>query len=292
MLRWRLLLGSGIVSALVLLCWLDLRAAWTGIWLLPLALAATVAGGDEVLALVVPPGVAAPRAAVAGGSTLVALASWAAHAVACGGAPFTWVAAALVAALLLLLAGELARFRTPGSAVPRLAAGALALLYVGLPMSFLIQLRFVGGARSGLVALLSVIVVVKSSDIGAYFVGRLAGRRRLAPRLSPGKTVEGLAGGVGVAIVAAIVVFAGLGPRITGHPATADVLAGSVVFALLVALAGLVGDLAESLLKRDAGRKDSSAWMPGFGGVLDVLDSLLVAAPVGYFCWTLGLVRA
>jgi phosphatidate cytidylyltransferase len=60
---------------------------------------------------------------------------------------------------------------------------------------------------------------------------------------------------------------------------------------LIVGIAGMLGDLAESLLKRDAGKKDSSPWMPGFGGVLDVLDSILFAAPVAYLCWAMGLVR-
>ena len=64
-----------------------------------------------------------------------------------------------------------------------------------------------------------------------------------------------------------------------------------IVFGLAVGAAGLLGDLAESLLKRDAGRKDSSPWMPGFGGVLDLLDSILFAAPVAYLCWATGLVN-
>jgi phosphatidate cytidylyltransferase len=63
-----------------------------------------------------------------------------------------------------------------------------------------------------------------------------------------------------------------------------------LLFGLIVGAVGIVGDLAESLLKRDLGRKDSSAWMPGFGGVLDVLDSILLGAPAAYLCWTSGLV--
>jgi phosphatidate cytidylyltransferase len=293
MLRWRLLLGFGIVATLGILCWLDFRAARPGVWLLPLALAVMVSAGDELMALARARGIQAARAVVAAGLVLIGFANFAAHT---GRAtatlePFGWVAAAMVLALLLLLGVELIRFRTPGIALARLAVGALSLLYVGLPMSFLMQLRFLDEGRAGVAALVSLIAVVKVSDIGAYAVGRLVGRRRLAPRVSPGKTLEGALGGVLSGVAAAALVFGWLVPRMNAD-AGAGPGWGWLVFAVLVSLAGLVGDLAESLLKRDAGRKDSSTWMPGFGGVLDVLDSLLVAAPVAYLCWRFGLVGA
>jgi phosphatidate cytidylyltransferase len=102
--------------------------------------------------------------------------------------------------------------------------------------------------------------------------------------LSPGKTVEGAIGAVVFAILGAWFAITWLTPRITGGVA-AEPVGGWIVFGFLVGIAGLLGDLAESLLKRDLGRKDSSGWMPGFGGVLDVLDSILLAAPVAYICW-------
>ena len=148
------------------------------------------------------------------------------------------------------------------------------------------------GNRYGLIAWLSLVIVVKSSDIGQYVVGRMFGRHKLAKMLSPGKTWEGAIGGIGFALLGA---WLSLGPlaRVLGCPSGRGWLAwlsGCFCYAVLVGIAGIVGDLAESMLKRDAGVKDSSHWLPGFGGVLDLLDSLLVAAPVAYALWVVGLV--
>lgn len=112
----------------------------------------------------------------------------------------------------------------------------------------------------------------------------------MAPLLSPGKTIEGAAGAL---------VFSCLGSWLTFHwlpglPMNATLQGspwwGWIAFGLLVGAAGMVGDLFESLLKRDVGCKDSSTWVPGFGGVLDIVDSLLLSAPVACFFWESGLV--
>jgi phosphatidate cytidylyltransferase len=150
-----------------------------------------------------------------------------------------------------------------------------------------------------MLALVSLIAIVKMSDTGQYAVGRLIGRHKLAPVVSPGKTWEGAIGGLVFAIATAWLIFAWSAPRMTnspgGLPPLGESVAGGVritLFAVLLAAAGLLGDLAESMLKRDAEVKDSSTWLPGFGGVLDLMDSLLGAAPVAYLLWALGLVRA
>jgi phosphatidate cytidylyltransferase len=150
-----------------------------------------------------------------------------------------------------------------------------------------------------MLALVSLIAIVKMSDTGQYAIGRVLGRHKLAPLVSPGKTWEGVMGGALFAIVGAFLVFGWAAPYIMGTPnKSADFFADTgrvvrvAIYALLVAAAGILGDLAESLLKREAGIKDSSTWMPGFGGLLDLLDSLLVAAPVAYLLWALGLVSA
>jgi phosphatidate cytidylyltransferase len=112
----------------------------------------------------------------------------------------------------------------------------------------------------------------KVCDIGAYFTGKALGRHRMTPVLSPGKTWEGLAGGM-IASVAFALAFNVRWPVLGGHLT-------AIGFGLTVGAAGVLGDLAESLIKRDCGRKDASHVVPGFGGVLDVIDAVLFAAPV------------
>jgi phosphatidate cytidylyltransferase len=142
--------------------------------------------------------------------------------------------------------------------------------------------------------LVSMLVVVKLGDTGAYTVGRLIGKRKLAPKLSPGKTIEGLAGGVAFAVAGLFAVKEAFGfhDRSVVGVRVHDDIGAYVFYGVAVCLAGVAGDLVESLLKRDFGRKDSSDWMPGFGGILDLVDSPLLAAPVAWFLWEAGgLVR-
>ena len=143
-----------------------------------------------------------------------------------------------------------------------------------------------------MLALFSMIAIVKFTDIGAYFGGRQWGRHKIAPVISPGKTWEGAASGLTLGI--AISLFT-LGPlaRLMGVASERGLLAwlsGAIFYGLIVSMTGMMGDLAESLLKRDAGVKDSSTWLPGFGGVLDLLDSLLLAAPMAHLMWIVGVV--
>ena len=138
----------------------------------------------------------------------------------------------------------------------------------------------------GLKPLLSLVLVVKMSDTGQYFVGTLFGKRKLAPVLSPGKTWEGTIGGIGVSAVITASILSQYLVSMVGAAGWSQIF----FYCILISLAGLAGDLAASLLKRDAGVKDSSNWLPGLGGVLDMLDSLLLAAPVAYACWVSGLI--
>jgi len=142
----------------------------------------------------------------------------------------------------------------------------------------------------GMTALLSVIIIVKVSDSGAYTVGRTFGKHKMAPRLSPGKTIEGAIGGVITACLTSWLVFQFLVPVLVDEPGSPTRLLATIVYGLIVAIAGMLGDLAESLIKRDCEQKDSSRWLPGLGGVLDVLDSVLAAAPAAFVCWAVGLV--
>jgi CDP-diglyceride synthetase len=162
----------------------------------------------------------------------------------------------------------------------------LAIVYLGVLPGFYLPICMTHSAWM----MLAIVCVVKCADIGAYATGRLVGKRKLIPWLSPGKTIEGFLGGLALsgfvgAGMAAWFHHSG-GPRWTALPLPAVLVGGGIAGVLLGAV-GQLGDLLESLLKRDAGVKDSGA-LPGFGGVLDILDSPLLAAPVAY--WLLKLV--
>jgi len=148
-----------------------------------------------------------------------------------------------------------------------------ALLYLGLLGAFILAIRVDGGP----LAFLTFVFVIKSSDIGAYTFGKLFGRHKLAPRVSPGKTWEGLGGAMVFAAVVSLA-FAMISGIMGGWIAP--------VFGVVMAVVGQLSDLSESMLKRDAQQKDSSNRVPGFGGILDVIDSPLFAAPCAYLFLT------
>ena len=153
-----------------------------------------------------------------------------------------------------------------------------SVIYIGGLSSFVLGIRVV----FGLWPLLMFVFVVKSSDIGAYTFGRIFGKHKFSPKISPGKTWEGMAGAVVAAAIVAVV-FA----------VKCDIMHWSlaVLFGGLFAFIGQLGDLAESMIKRDAQQKDSSSSVPGFGGILDVIDSPLVAALFAYLFFMLSNVN-
>jgi phosphatidate cytidylyltransferase len=196
--------------------------------------------------------------------------------------PWPWIAGGFGGVVLLAFLVEMAVFRAPGESVTRIALTVWTLAYLGLLPCFLVQLRWLGpredvsAERRATTALALAIFVPKCCDIGAYFTGRFFGRHRMAPVLSPKKTWEGAAGGLAASAVAAVALDQ-LGPAVAG-----GVLAEAGV-GLVLGAVGMLGDLAESLIKRDSGQKDASQVVPGFGGVLDVVDSIVFAAPVAYW---------
>jgi phosphatidate cytidylyltransferase len=159
-------------------------------------------------------------------------------------------------------------------AIANTGAGLLAVIYVGMLGAFAVLLR----VHAGIWPLLMYVCVVKAADIGAFASGSLFGRHKLVPRVSPGKTWEGLVGGI---------VLASLVSVPFGGPCGILGIGPTLVFGIVFAIIGQLGDLTESILKRDAQIKDASDRVPGFGGVLDVLDSPLAAAPFAYvfFAW-------
>jgi len=152
----------------------------------------------------------------------------------------------------------------------RAAATAFGLIYVAVPLGALVLIHRLGGREAVLLLLFTIVV----SDSAQYYTGRLFGRRPLAPAISPKKTIEGAVGGLVVGT--AFMIFAG---RLVFPFVRMPLLAGLGV--VLVAL-GIAGDLFESRLKRKAGIKDSSALIPGHGGILDRIDALLLATPAFY----------
>ncbi|MGQ0733692.1 MAG: phosphatidate cytidylyltransferase [Acidobacteriota bacterium] len=158
----------------------------------------------------------------------------------------------------------------PAQAVVAATASAAGVLYLGVPLGTLVALH----ADSGRGAVLVLLATVSVSDTAQFYAGRLIGRRPLAPRLSPKKTVEGAVGGL---IAAPLLLYIVQPVFMVRAPAWATVVVG-----LLLVMAGIAGDLFESTLKRAADQKDSSHLIPGHGGVLDRIDALLFAAPVFY----------
>ncbi len=160
-----------------------------------------------------------------------------------------------------------------------LATTLFGLAYIAALFSYLFYLRTLDPERGAWIVLF-LILVTKLGDVGAYAVGNLFGRHTLMPRISPKKTVEGFIGAVGFSMAAAVFAQPLLGSqRLFGHAPSVLLL---LVVGLLLGLWGQLGDLAESLLKRDCQVKDTSTLMPGLGGVLDVIDSLLFTAPLLY----------
>lgn len=178
--------------------------------------------------------------------------------------------------MLIVFLVEMITFYVPGGIIVRLSQTMFTVAYLGLLPSFFVQIRFLPFSNTALLLLLA-IFVPKCGDIGAYFTGSLIGKHKMTPRLSPKKTWEGLAGGLSAsALTAVILSFAG--------PVFPGGIGEAIAFGIVVGMAGVLGDLAESLLKRDSGIKDASKSIPGMGGVLDVIDSVLFAAPVA-FVW-------
>lgn len=295
MLKWRLVLGAVFIAGLVALCWLDWRASQPGIFLLPLAIVAAGLAAGELLAMFRKRG-HEPLGWVVYGGVLITLLLpvvpelFPAYFWSSAFSGVAGIATGLALSLLLAFVGELRRFDGSGKVTVNLALSVFSIAYVGGLLSFLVQLRLLGGGagRTGMLALLSMIAIVKSSDIGQYTAGRLFGKHKLAPSVSPGKTWEGLYGGVLFALVAAWLMMTYAAPVILSNGWILEIWIGRLaLYAVALVAAGIVGDLTESLLKRDAGVKDSSEWMPGFGGVLDLVDSLMVAAPVAYLFWVM-----
>ncbi|MFW6080613.1 MAG: phosphatidate cytidylyltransferase [Desulfosalsimonas sp.] len=162
-------------------------------------------------------------------------------------------------------------YRSGPQIMDAVAQQAQGLVYIFLPLSLLVLLR---GGPEGVTWIFFVVFVVFLGDVVAFYVGTYLGRHKLAPSISPGKSVEGALGGLAANIAVAIVFKSLFLPGLpTLHTA---------IFAVAAGIAGQIGDLFESELKRRAKIKDSGGILPGHGGMLDRIDALLFASPVAY----------
>jgi phosphatidate cytidylyltransferase len=160
-----------------------------------------------------------------------------------------------------------------------LALTLFGFFYVPYLFSYVAKVGFYpGSTNSSVYVLLYLLAVTKFSDCGAYLLGSLIGRHKMIPRISPGKTWEGLVGGVLASLGISLLLVYLLPQKLSGLSWNDAIWLG-----LLLPLAAVIGDLAESVVKRDAHLKDSGRTIPGIGGVLDLIDSILFTAPVFYF---------
>jgi phosphatidate cytidylyltransferase len=206
----------------------------------------------------------------------------------------------VIAALVLLLSGL---GRDPlSSALPDAAVTFMALPYIAFTLAVLVVLR---APSNGALYVLYLMLLVWCGDIAAYYVGRAIGKHKLAPRVSPGKSWEGAIASVFGAVIVSLLLFHFIAPianvlraihllappNVNPQPTTYAPLWIVVLFAFAVNVAAQLGDLVESALKRGAGVKDSGTLLPGHGGVLDRIDALLFALPVGLIFYLAGVSR-
>ncbi len=198
-----------------------------------------------------------------------------------------WILYGLVAAVGLALINQILTWKPGNPVFDNVARTILVPAYVGVLLGFWSPLRAFHDNYWGIVALLSLFFTVKLSDVMAFTVGKMFGKHKLAPNLSPGKTVEGAAGGLLGGCLGALIVFYLFAPWLTGSVTAAPWWA-VLVFGAVLTVVGVIGDLSVSLFKREGGVKDSSRWLPGLGGIMDMVDSILPAAPVAYAFWSTG----
>ena len=260
--------GTTRIASGAVLVLLAIAVVWLApaVWFLVAAEGLLLIAFREYVALAAAAGVTIPAVA-AGAAAATTCAAFSRVIASDGGAALDVV---LMSAFVAVAALAMLTWQGGRDALASAAAGLFPSLYLGLPIGAMVAVREVHGREALFLLMLTVMI----SDTAQYYSGRAFGRRLLAPKISPKKTIAGAVGGF---------VFGGIVLAIAGRwwlpqaPLAMRAALGSVVVAL-----GIVGDLFESMLKRSAGVKDSSTLIPGHGGILDRIDALLFAAPVYY----------
>ncbi|MDA7951670.1 MAG: phosphatidate cytidylyltransferase [Pirellulaceae bacterium] len=303
MLRWRLISAACILAPIFVLLHLDFfyNFGAPGIWLAPVALLLGILATEEVIALFKAQNLLPAKRAIYPGVILILFSAL---------VPIylplfdlelqnkytdllpMW---ALAAGLILAFAAEMRKYTGPGGVIVKVALAIFPMIYIAGLMVFLIKIRLLGGNAQGMGAMLALCVVVKMSDVGAYTFGRLFGKNKMAPKLSPGKTLEGALGGLFLAAMSSYFIFYLVIPYLLSAGEETNQLSFSwwipPLYGVIISAIGMIGDLSESLLKRDMQQKESGRFIPGLGGILDILDSILMAAPVAFGFWVLAFGR-
>jgi len=285
-LRHRLTYGPIMLAALLLLlvldAWVQTKTGYRGVGLLIILMLILPPATVELAELFAAERIRPYRILSATGAGLLAI-----HAFCMQFEHFRTISASTMAFIIvfvmLFAALQRAWLRTTHDAIVHMAGTVLATLYLGGLGWFLMALRVKNSPRPGgfhgtTMVIVMILLVVKFTDIGAYFGGRAFGRHKLIPWLSPGKTWEGLFFGL---------LTAGLVGAICARWTMELLWYRGLIFGIIIGGIGQLGDLLESLMKRDAQVKDSGKLIPGFGGILDVIDSPLLAAPFAYLLFSL-----
>jgi phosphatidate cytidylyltransferase len=170
-----------------------------------------------------------------------------------------------------------------GNVLTTASINVFGVLYIAVLGGYIIALRVIGSPVPHMAAKLLTLffIVVFAGDTAAYYTGRSIGRRKLAPKISPGKTIEGVFGGLAGNVVAAVLAHFTFFPELK--------ISYAIPLALVMGAAGITGDLCESMIKRGAKAKDASKLIPGHGGLLDRLDSMLFNAPLLYYFYEIWM---
>lgn len=202
-----------------------------------------------------------------------------------------WPLAAAVLAQIGCFAWFIPSYQPDSKILMRAILAGWVSVYFGVCFAFAVALRLTGSPGWGLYLLVGIILITKFSDSGAFFVGKSLGKNKLCPTVSPGKTIEGLVGGMATAIVAGAIYFYVCAPMVFPAEELNISFWGVFLLGVLLTIAGVLGDLLESIFKRETGCKDSGKLLPGLGGMWDVTDSLLPAMVVGYLVVVADLIQ-
>ena len=230
MLRWRLISASVVISILVAIVWIDFQAplGCPGIVLGPLLVMLAALACQETLSLLASGGYRPLAWTTYAGTILIAAAACVPAYWPLSGEPYPpdcplgkvgWPLSAMAIGVCLAFAGEMRRYEKPGGVMLNVALAILPMAYVGLLIAFFAALRLFHDNGWGMTAVLSMVIVVKVGDSGAYFTGRAIGKHKMSPKISPGKTIEGGAGAIVAAAIAGAAVFLWLAPWLTGETA-------------------------------------------------------------------------